>query len=88
MRTVGEGDGKAWIRENPAHFESKTVPTKVFLETSSRNIWDIINVTRGNEELGGLILLCQWNDHPSCSTEKATEEAPSPTLTYIHNKWR
>ena len=59
MRTIGEGDERLWSCQNPADIESKMFKTKGNVETSSGNIWDVISVTRGNEELGSLFLLRQ-----------------------------
>lgn len=59
MRTFGGGDEKAWICQNPKIFDTEMVQSKGNLDRSYRSNRDIVDVTRGNQELGSLFLLRQ-----------------------------
>ena len=66
MQTAGSTYGNAWPCAGPNEFDQALVRAHPNLERSSRNTWDIIQVTRNNQELGSLYLLRQclqlWED--------------------------
>ena len=66
MKTAGELNGNTWPCAGPNSFDEAMVRAQPNLERSSRNTWDIIHVTRNNQELGTLHLFRQclqlWED--------------------------
>lgn len=70
MRTIDGGDGNPWICRSPSEFDKAMRRTHSNLKTSSHHMWDSINVTRDNQELGSLGLLRQCLELWECEMEK------------------
>lgn len=66
MRTTHPANAKLWSCNGPKEFDTAMVRAHPELETSTRNTWDTINVTRNAYGLGSLSLLRQcfqlWED--------------------------
>lgn len=66
MRTNGQLNGNTWPCIGPSDFDQTMVRAHSGVNRSFRNTWDIISVTRNNQELGSLHLCRQclqlWED--------------------------
>ena len=54
MRTLGQTNDNLWRCTGPTDFATAMVQAHPTLTKFHRNIWELISVTRNNEELGSL----------------------------------
>lgn len=59
MQTIGDTSGSRWTCAGPNEFDQAMVHAHSNLTRSFRMTWDVINVTRNDQNLGSLYLVRQ-----------------------------